>query len=433
MMASVTQQCQFSAIISDQLIEHLGVTILETWTLQILRSQESPRTVDLSDGAFLQFSSGTTGMKRGVLIDDASALLQLATYANALHISNEDVVVGWLPLYHDMGLIADLVLPLTQGLHTVMISPLDWVSSPVVYFDAITRYRGSISWHPNFAFSFLADRIPNLSPKRIDLRSLRCLVNCSEPVTSDSQNRFLTRFSSHGLRTDVFCGCYAMAETVFALTHGKSNDPGYFDYLGPIPNSQIRGSFPLISVGKPLPGVTIEIVDDKKQILPDRHLGEIRVRSPYSFRSYYNNPEAAAQVITEHGYYTGDVGYFSLGSLFVTGRKKEMLIVAGINVWPQDLEHLCYQVEGIHAGRAVAFGTFDHETQTDRIFVLAESDAPPVSHQNIQTTIRQRILASFQISNFEVHIMPPGWLTKSSSGKIARLQNRDRWLLERAL
>lgn len=383
------------------------------------------------EASFLQFSSGTTGMKRGVLVTDRAVLAQLESYGSALVLEDDDVIVSWLPLYHDMGFIACLNLPLYRGLHTVMLDPIEWVTRPARFLAAVSNYEGTLAWNPNFAYSFMAQRIRDAEMGGVDLSSLRGLVNCSEPVTHASEQQFLQRFSKHGLRSDVFMGCYAMAETTFALTHG---DPAAdtLDPLGPSGVARRPGEEPYVGVGSALPGVELSVRNEKGYPLGDRVVGEFWVRSPFNFHGYYGDEVATAEVLADDWFRTGDLGYRLGDQFYVTGRRKDVLIVGGVNVFPSDLEETAAEVEGVVPGRTAAFAVFDDRLQTERIVLLAEFDSHVDDGQHDETVvvleIRQRVLASFQIANFHVQLLPPGWLVKSSSGKVARLENRRKWL-----
>jgi acyl-CoA synthetase (AMP-forming)/AMP-acid ligase II len=288
------------------------------------------------------------------------------------------------------------------------------------YLRAVAEHRGTLSWHPNFAYAFHADRVRDEECGGLELGSLRGLVNCSEPATVESQERFLGRFARCGLDPGVFLGCYAMAETTFALTHGRSSDPGYLDALA-------GRDRPAPSVGRPLPGVEIEIVGDDGAPVAERHLGQIRVRSPFDFDGYYGNVEATRAARRDGWYHTGDLGYRVGDELFVSGRRTDLIIIGGVNVWPQDLEEIAGSVPGVRPGRAVAFAQFDDALQTEKAVILAETDAAPAERRQLQVKIRQKIMGAQAIANFEVHLVPPGSLVKSSAGKLARGENRDRW------
>ncbi|MCZ6662315.1 MAG: AMP-binding protein [Actinobacteria bacterium] len=434
-MREVLRRCRFGAIVSDVQGIDLSGRELAPYTFAGAKSPDPSRPESLQgggalDASFMQFSSGTTGIKRGVLVNDDGVIAQLRTYGAALQLTEADCIVSWLPLYHDMGFIACLNMPLAYGVHTVMIDPIDWVSDPAIYLRAVSEYRGSLSWHPNFAFSFMARRVHEDAMNGTNLSSLRGLINCSEPVTHESQQSFLRRFESRGLAGDVFKGCYAMAETTFALTHGDSNDPFRLDHEGPADETRARAETAYVSVGRPLPGVELVIRDPEAQSeVSERVVGEVWVRSPFNFAGYYGDPEATSHALVGEWLRTGDLGYRVGEAFYIVGRLKDLLIVAGVNVFPQDIEDLVSQVDGVQPGRVSAFSAFDDRRQTEHVVVIAESD----HHDNdsaraLVQDIRQRILAAFQIANFEVRLVPKGWLVKSTSGKMARGANREKWL-----
>jgi acyl-CoA synthetase (AMP-forming)/AMP-acid ligase II len=260
----------------------------------------------------------------------------------------------------------------------------------------------------------------------VDLSSFRGLVNCSEPVTHESQAQFSNRFRPYGLREDVFWGCYAMAETTFALTHSTDTTT---DTAGPEDTASPRDVY--VSVGSALPEVEIRIVSDDGSTLADRQLGEIHVRTPFTFAGYFNDPDSTAGAFTDGWYRTGDVGYLARDALYVLDRRKDVMIVGGVNVFPSDLEEVISSCEGVVPGRASAFSAFDASLQTERVVVLLETDArDSAGRQAVLVDARRRVLATFQIANFEIHAVPPGWLVKSSAGKISRAQNRDKWQRE---
>jgi acyl-CoA synthetase (AMP-forming)/AMP-acid ligase II len=425
-MRSLVATCRFAAVVADLEAPDLPVTLLEPYTLREVRRGPDDGPSHLQDAAFLQFSSGTTGFKRGVLVSDKAALLQLSCYAEALRLAADDCIVSWLPLYHDMGFMACLNMPLAAGVPCVMLHPLDWVADPGSYLRAVAAFRGTLGWNPNFSYAFMADRSRPADVEGLDLSSLRGLVNCSEPVTWESQERFRRRFAAFGLRPDVFLGCYAMAETAFALTHGRSSDAAVLDYQGPAGGFR-AAAMPLVSAGRPLPSVELKVADCRGQTLPDRQAGELLVRAPFTFTSYFNNAEATAGAFRDGWHRTGDLGYRVGEEVFVIGRTRDMLIVGGVNVFPQDIEELVSRIDGVRPGRVVAFSEFDAAAQTERVVILGEADAAEGRRASLTVEIRQRILALLQIANFEVHLVPPGWLVKSSSGKAARLPNKARW------
>jgi acyl-CoA synthetase (AMP-forming)/AMP-acid ligase II len=260
----------------------------------------------------------------------------------------------------------------------------------------------------------------------LDLASLRGLVNCSEPVTLESQERFRSRFASCGLRQDVFWGCYAMAETTFALTHGRSTDEGYLDPAGTPGAGQIVAG-PLVSVGQPLAGVELRVVSETGQECTEGTVGELWARSPFNFSGYYNNPGATTAAFQGDWYRTGDLGYRRGSHYFVYGRQKDLIIVGGVNIYPQDIETVLDSVAGIIPGRVAAFGEFDPALQSERVVVLAETALPDEEWLPLLIQCRQRLQAALQVTAFDIFLIQPGWLVKSSSGKMARRANQERW------
>jgi fatty-acyl-CoA synthase len=404
-MEKVIGNCSFSVIITDVLDLKLDIPIISPYSISNIN--DGVLISNYVDAVFLQFSSGTTGIKRGVLVSDEAVLEQLRIYSNVIGLSHNDCIVSWLPLYHDMGFIACLNMPLVYGVHTVVIHPIDWVSDPSLYIKALSTFRGTLGWNPNFAYAFMADRVKD--DLQVDLSSVRKLFNCSEPVTRESQTKFISKFSSKNLKPNVFCGCYAMAETTFAVTYGESTDPGYYD------NCSIMSSCNHVSVGRALPNTEIKLVD-----------GEFWIKSPFNAFGYFNNPEASMNAFTDGWYKTGDLGYKVGDEFFVCGRKKDLIIISGVNFYPNDLEDALNDVSGIIPGRVVAFSVYDSNLQTERAVILAETSLEDYTIVLIEA--RKRLLSSFQISNFVINMVPVGWLIKSSAGKIARSANKEKWL-----
>lgn len=392
------------------------------------------------DIVLLQHSSGTTGLQKGVALSHQAVHHQLQSYSKAIRLNQQDVIVSWLPLYHDMGLIAGFLMPILLGIPLVLMSPFDWVRSPVRLLQAVSRYRGTLSWLPNFAYNFCAQKIRARDLEGIDLSSWRAVINCSEPMRWESQQNFLQRFQPYGLNPAALCTCYAMAENVFAVTQGGIDSPVTVEAINR-DALQTRRSAPLaaadeaavymLSAGRPIEGVSIQIRDEDGNPLPERSIGEITIQSHCMLSEYYHRPDATAQALVNGWYRTGDLGYQANGELYITGRKKDLIIVGGKNIYPQDLELLAMEVPGVHMGRVSAFGIFNDESGTEDVVIVAETDAQtPAEREAIADQIRQVVTRGSAIALHHVYIVDRHWLVKTSSGKTARSANKEKYLAE---
>jgi len=392
--------------------------------------------------ALLQHSSGTTGLQKGVALSQRAIFNQLYSYRRAIALQNSDVVVSWLPLYHDMGLIAGFLLPLLGRIHLVLLSPFDWVRAPYKLMQAVTRYRGTLSWLPNFAYNFCAQKIRERDLIGVDLSTWRAVINCSEPMHWKSHRMFLERFAPYGLREYALATSYAMAENVFAVTQGGIDAPVREHVIerSALLTRQVAltthdndNSLRMLSAGKPIDNTRLRIIDAKGKVLPERHIGEIAIQSNCMLDGYYHRPELTTKAFLDGWYLTGDLGYVHEGELYVTGRKKDLIIVGGKNIYPQDLERLASEVPGVHPGRVAAFGVFNEKIGTEDVMLIAEVDgAGENSRREIGDEIRTRITKSSDIALRYVHLVPRGWLLKTSSGKVNRDANRGKYLKELA-
>jgi acyl-CoA synthetase (AMP-forming)/AMP-acid ligase II len=392
--------------------------------------------------AFLQHSSGTTGLQKGVALSHAAVLNQVASYSDSLALNAQDVIVSWLPLYHDMGLIAGFIMPLVQGIPLVLMSPFDWVKHPAMLFRAIHDYQGTYCWLPNFAYNHCARRIRKRDTEGLSLASIRAFINCSEPVHHSSHVAFVDRFAENGATLELLAVSYAMAENTFAVTQSPIGEAARLDivdraalesdrYARPIdpdaPTAQVN-----VSCGAPIAGVEVRIVDEKGGTLPERAVGEVAVKSSFMLSGYYRRPDLNEKLWVDGWYLTGAMGYITDGEVYISGRKKDLIINGGKNVYPQDLEAIVNAVPGVHPGRAVAFGVWDERDGTELIGIVAEVDTDdPEQRQHIAGAIREAIATQTTVTASYVYLVGEKWLLKTSSGKIARAANRDKWLAER--
>ncbi|MBK7917237.1 MAG: AMP-binding protein [Chloroflexi bacterium] len=391
--------------------------------------------------AFLQHSSGTTGLQKGVALSHTAVLNQIAAYSEAIQLTAEDVIVSWLPLYHDMGLIAGFLLPLVQGIPLVLMSPFDWVQHPALLLKAIHAHQGTLCWLPNFAYNHCARRIRRRDLDGVTLASMRLFINCSEPVRHESHQLFLERFAEKGVTAVTLSVSYAMAENTFAVTQTPAGQPARLDVIDQAILEAAGRAQPVaadhpqaavkVSCGPPVAGTAVRVLDGDGRVLPERIVGELAIHSPYMLNEYYRRPDL--QPFQDGWFRTGDKGYLADGEVFVIGRSKDLIINAGKNVYPQDIEAIVNEIPGIHAGRAVVFGVPDEREGTELIAVVAESGLEGAAErQALGKVIRQEVARQSSVAVSFVQLVEPQWLIKTSSGKIARAANRDKWLRERA-
>lgn len=392
------------------------------------------------DIVLLQHSSGTTGLQKGVALSHQAVFNQLGAYSRSLELRDEDVVVSWLPLYHDMGLIAGFIMPILSGISLVLMSPFDWVRAPYKLMQSVSKYRATLTWLPNFAFNFCAQKIRDRHIEGVDLSSLRAVINCSEPVRWESHKAFHERFRGFGLKWEALQTSYAMAENVFGVTQSRLGSEPVVDEIDReafmserVAKSPLDGrpSMKMMSSGRPLENVRIRILDDKGNDVPDRIIGEVALQSDCMLTGYYNREDITQKAFIDGSYLTGDYGYVADGEVFVSGRKKDMIIVGGKNVYPQDLESLTYEVPGVHGGRSVAFGIFDEALGTEDVVIIAEVDSEDAAEQQkIADAIRLHVTKNSAIALRYVKVVDPKWIIKTSSGKTARSANREKFMKE---
>jgi len=399
--------------------------------------------------AFIQHSAGTTGLQKGVALTHAAVLNQLEHLTHVLKIDGAtDCVYSWLPLYHDMGLIACFMLPMVCHTPVVMQSPLDWVMHPETMLQIISECKCTLAWMPNFAFQFVPRRTPPSRWTQYDLSSARALINCSEPVRSSSMQEFHNAFATIGLKSGVLQSSYAMAENVFAVTQSDINrasgppriwaDGQRFrsaHLVVPVAEGT-PGAVSFTSSGRLLPGNEVRIAADSRSLfapaLAPGHIGEILAKSDSLFNGYYNRPDLTAEAIVDGWYYTGDLGFCLEDELYVIGRKKDLLIVGGENLYPQDIEEIVASHPAIHDGRVVAMGVYNPDLGTDDIVVVAEVERKELlaNSAEIERELRNLVVAGIGVAVRTIFLMPPKWIVKSTAGKAARSTTREKLLKE---
>jgi len=434
----------------DEMLGHVsldeGTRLLRAGTGSVADDKDLVRPDIQADSlAFIQHSAGTTGLQKGVALTHAAVLRQLGHLSQALKIDTAtDRIYSWLPLYHDMGLIACFMLPMVFHLPIVMQSPLDWVMHPETMLQIISDYKCTLAWLPNFAFQFAPRRTPQRSRTQYDLSSVRALINCSEPVRAKSMSEFQDAFGAAGLKRTALQSSYAMAENVFAVTQSDVSQPSGPPRLwadGP----QFRGARQIVAVaegapgaitftssGRLLPSHEVRIASDSGAVLEDGRVGEILVKSDCLFEGYYNRPDLTAEAIIDGWYHTGDLGFCLVGELYVVGRKKDLLIIGGENIYPQDVEEIVASHSTVRDGRVIAMGLYNPELGTEDIVVVAELENEEQLAQaaKIEGEVRSLVVAGMGVAIRTIFLKPPKWIVKSTAGKPARSATREKLLQE---
>lgn len=414
----------------------------------VLPEEPAGKVADYTDDtvALLQHSSGTTGLKKGVMLTHRQIDNQLQSYRDALGFTDEDVVVSWLPLYHDMGLLSSFLLPLSTGATIVSIDAFEWVGRPIMMLELIETYAATFAWMPNFAFSHIRVNAEAKRESPRNLSSLKAIISCSEPVRNRTLEMFRSAFSSWNLPARAPQACYAMAETVFAISQSAlQHEPRIMS----ISQSRLHDAASVIvelpvsdpdavtfvSNGKPISGVAVRIATQSglhmvSDNTSSRTVGEIQVSGSFVFEGYFRNPEQSKAAFTEDGWYrTGDIGFCVDGELYICGREKELIIIHGKNYYVGDVEAAVSSVKGVKAGRVVAFSVFNDKTDADDCIVLAESNmVHEIDLRMMKRSIKQAIYDAVALTVKTVDIVPVGTLAKTTSGKMSRSNNKEIWL-----
>lgn len=388
---------------------------------------------------FVQHSSGTTGIKKAVAVSAAMLAAQFEGYWRGVVVpmAGEASLASWLPLYHDMGLVAATLMPVLGAAPLGVLDPFEWVAKPQLLLDAIEQDRPTLAWMPNFAFRHHVRLRPML--KRRDLSSVRAWVNCSEPCRAADAEAFEAAFGEWGVRAGSVRGCYAMAETVFAVSQDRGGERARLRAPRPLlPGEGVPAEWLLrdgaaepadvLSSGTAIPGMDVAAWH-AGQRLPEGAYGELGVRADCLFPGYRGMTAAESGLTPDGVYLTGDLGCVLGGEVFVLGRLKEVIIVNGKNLFAGDVEAAVGSVAGLKAGRAVAFGLANPRTGSEDLVVVAERDpALAAEEAALVEAVGALLEASFGVKPRDVRVVAERWLVKSTSGKISRAENQARYI-----
>ncbi|MGO9030654.1 fatty acyl-AMP ligase [Mycobacterium sp.] len=384
------------------------------------------------DVALIQFSSGTTNDPKPVALTHANLLSNLAAIEGYLIDEGAPNRVGvtWLPLYHDMGLIGNLLCAFYMRRKLVLLPPELFVAVPGAWLRAISRHRGTVTAAPNFAFGLCLKRIRDEELDGVDLSSWRVSLNGAEAVSSAAQRRFEERFARWGLRASALTPCYGMAEASLAVTFKPAGTS--FRTLGvdaerlALDGVVAPGTKELVSVGRPLAGVEVEIRDAAGVSLPPGRVGHIFVRGPSVMAGYFARTDLTDQAIHDGWLDAGDLGFTEDGELFVCGRQKDIIVVRGANHAPEEFEAALESLPGVRTGCAVAVGFVPAGQDDEALAMLVETtnNAP----STLADEVASRVQEHTQIRPARVELLAPGTLPRTSSGKLRRREARTQWL-----
>lgn len=384
--------------------------------------------VRAEDVAFLQHSSGTTGLKKGVMLSHRAVLAQVDAYGARMGMDAESRLASWLPLYHDMGLISCFITPMVLGAQVAHLDPFEWVARPQSLMEAIERHRSEYVWLPNFAYNHLAN---TRRGQKFDLSSLKAVSNCSEPCKAASMALFTETYADCGLDPQAVQVCYAMAENTFAVTQ---SGPGWSaleldpDILASEHRAEGRdGGQLVVSCGSVIAGTEIEVRDENRMRVEDGVVGEVAISGTSLYNGYYRRPEATDRAFIDGWHHTGDLGFVLGGELYLTGRKDDLIISKGKNFYAHDLEASANRVVGVVPGRVVVFDLENPEAGSKDIVVMFEHEAE-ADITALRRQIRETIEADSGAIVARVVSVLKGTLLKTTSGKIGRNANRQRYL-----
>jgi 1-acyl-sn-glycerol-3-phosphate acyltransferase len=396
----------------------------------------NPPLLRPQDIAFLQYTSGSTGDPKGVVLTHANLLANIRAMGEAVQADSTDVFVSWLPLYHDMGLIGAWLGSLYYACQLVLMSPLAFLARPEQWLWTIHRHRGTLSPSPNFGYELCLRKINDRDINGLDLSSWRIAFNGAEPVSPETVQHFSERFSQYGFRPKAMTPVYGLAESSVGLAFPPLGRGPVIDRIQREPLISSGQAVPaqetdtkalrFVACGQPLPGHQIRIVDPTDRELPERQEGRLQFRGPSVTSGYFRNPGETRRLFHGDWLDSGDLAYMAGGDVYLTSRVKDIIIRGGRNIYPYELEEAVGEIPGIRKGCVAVFGSTDPASGTERLVVLAETrETDSETLKQLYTRINRVAVDILAMPPDDVVIAPPHTVLKTSSGKIRRAASRD--------
>ncbi|MGE5650431.1 MAG: AMP-binding protein [Bacillota bacterium] len=389
-----------------------------------------------SDIAFLQYTSGSTGDPKGVMLTHANLLANIRALGQAAQASPSDIFVSWLPLYHDMGLIGAWFGSLYYGMPLVLMSPLAFLARPALWLQTIARHRGTISAAPNFAYELCVRHVSDAALAGLDLSSWRLALNGAEPVSPSTLEAFAARFACCGLRRQAITPVYGLAESSVGLAFPPLERGPRIDVIRREPFTRHGSAEPATGAdtailaipgcGRALPGHEIRVVDDAGVELPERRVGRLEFRGPSATAGYYRHPAATRALLRDGWLDSGDLAYMAQGEVYVTGRVKDLIKRGGRNLYPYDLDEAIGKLPGIRKGCVAVFASPDPATGSERLVIMAETrERNEAARAQLRHALNQTANDVIGMPADDIVLVPPHAVLKTSSGKIRRLASRE--------
>lgn len=424
----------------SRLLQGFVPSLKEVLTVPLLLTQEalaSPVIVTADDHAFIQYTSGSTNDPKGVLLTHQNLISNIRAYGKAIQVNDHDVAVSWLPLYHDFGLIGAWLGSLYHGVPLILMTPFNFLNHPERWLWAIHYHRGSLTGAPNFAYELCVRKVEHGKLEGLDLSSWRVAANGAEKVYPRTLEQFCEKFARYGFKREALMPVYGLAESTVGLAIPPL-DRGYridrvdrklFEEEREASPSDDKQALEFAGCGLPIEGHAIRIVDDEGQVLSERHVGNVQFKGPSNMKGYYNNPTATAAIYQDGWLGTGDLGYMVDGEIYITGRRKDLIIKAGRNLYPAEIEELVAHVPGVRQGCVAAFGHTDAVRGTEQLIVVAETrEKNRAARESMMAGITDIIATTLDIVPDDIVLASPRSVPKTSSGKLQRAACKTMYL-----